>query len=439
MGDGAALATLWDLARLGRRTADELRARQDARLRRLLRHTYQRVPLYRRLFDEHGVRPEMVRGAGDLPRLPTTSRSLIQAAPATDCLSGDPGDLIAVRTAGTTARPLVLYRARGEERLRSAIRLRALHDLGVRPWDRQVGLALAPRPRDPRKPSLPQRTLRAVGLYRRERVDLGAGLPAVVEALRRLRPDVLLAYPSVLARLADHASPAARADVRPRLCIVGAEVLTPALRATIEATFGTTVLDWYGCHETGLIAWQCRPTGLLHVAGHNVALEVIRDGRPAGPGESGEAVVTSLHGYAMPFVRYRLGDVVTLGPEPCPCGAPVATVRAIEGRTWETVSLANGRTIHPVALNRLVQTVGMPWVGQYQLVQEAPDRVAFRIALRAIPGPEHVAAMQDALGDLAGPGVRVEVRLETEIEAGPAGKFRQVRPLPPDLPAGAVP
>jgi phenylacetate-CoA ligase len=342
-----------------------------------------------------------------------------------------PERLIRLKTAGSSARPLVLARAPGEERLRSATRLRALHDMGVRARDHEVGLAVAARAPDPKRPRLPQQLVRSLGLFRRTRLDLGRGLPWIVDELRRLRPDVLIAYPSVLARLAGLATAEARADIRPRLAICGAEVL---IARTIESGFGTSVRNWYGCHETGLIAWQCGQTGLLHVAVHNVALEVLREGRPAEPGESGEAVVTSLSHFAMPFIRYRLGDVVTRGPDPCPCGAPFPTLLAVEGRTWETIALANGRVIHPVQINRIVQHAGMRWVGQYQLVQAAPDAVALRIAPRATPEADELALIHGALDDLAGPGIHVEIRLEAEIEPEPSGKFRQVRPLPVDLP-----
>jgi phenylacetate-CoA ligase len=435
MDDRGRLAAFWMLARLGRTTRDELTAYGDAQVRRLVVHAGERVPYYRRLFEAHGIQPGEIRGTRDLSRLPTTDRIAYQAAADGDLRSRDvdAARLVELRTAGTAHRPLALYRAPGEERLRSAARFRALHDMGVRPRDHQVGLSVAPRAADPKRPRLPQRVLRTFGLFRRTQLDVRQGLSPVVDTLRRLRPEVLMAYPSMLARLAALCSAEARAEIRPRLAICGAEVLTPTVAATIESAFGAAVRDWYGCNETGLIAWQCPHAGLLHVALHSVVLEVIRDGRPAEPGESGEVVVTGLYHYAMPFIRYRLGDIVTRGPDPCPCGAPFPTLLAVDGRTWETVSLANGRLIYPSQFYRVVQKVGMRWVGQFQLVQTAPDAVAFRIALRAAPGTAELDAMRGALDDLFGPGTRVEVRLESEIEAGPSGKVSRVRPLPADL------
>jgi phenylacetate-CoA ligase len=76
------------------------------------------------------------------------------------------------------------------------------------------------------------------------------------------------------------------------------------------------------------MAWECRHSGDLHTCDDGVLVEVLVDGRPAEPGERGEVVVTNLHAYAMPFIRYRIGDVATRAA-PCRCGAPFATIGEI--------------------------------------------------------------------------------------------------------------
>jgi phenylacetate-CoA ligase len=76
------------------------------------------------------------------------------------------------------------------------------------------------------------------------------------------------------------------------------------------------------------MAWECRHSGDLHTCDDGVLIEVLVDGRPAEPGERGEVVVTNLHAYAMPFIRYRIGDVATR-EAPCGCGAPFAAIGEI--------------------------------------------------------------------------------------------------------------
>ena len=118
-------------------------------------------------------------------------------------------------------------------------------------------------------------------------------------------------------------------SVRPRVVIVGGEAATPAMRLRIRETFAAPLCETYASHECPLMAWECRHSGDLHTCDDGVLVEVLRDGRPAEPGERGEVVVTNLHAYAMPFIRYRIGDSGHPGA-PCGCGVPFATIGRIQ-------------------------------------------------------------------------------------------------------------
>jgi phenylacetate-CoA ligase len=434
MDDRGRIPTLLLLGRLGRVARAELLAFRDAQLRRVVRHAYARVPLYRRLFDDHGVRPENIRTADDLPRLPLTSREELQVLPLPDRLErgADPERLIARHTSGSSGRPLTIYRTWAEARIAMAIRLRALHDLGARPSDRRADIVVerqAPHPHNRRRP---QRALMALGVFPKIDLDLRDGLPAIVEALCRWQPDLLLGYPSVLARLAGLLTDDVRAALSPRLIVSGAEALSPLMRQQIVAGFGAEVRDWYGANEVGLMGWDCTRTGLFHLAEHVVALEVLTPtGRPAAVGETGRVVATGLHGFAMPFVRYPIGDIVVRGPEPCPCGAPFSTVAAIEGRAWDTLTLADGRLVHPNTLVRMVATAGRGWVQQFQLVQDRRDRVVLRVIPAAAPSEGDVARMRETARDVLGAGTALEIQLVDHIESEASGKFRVSRALEP--------
>jgi phenylacetate-CoA ligase len=425
------IRTLALLARLGRTPRDELVAFRDAQLRRLVAHAYGRVAYHRRRFDERGARPGDIRSADDLVRLPTTSRRALQAAPVHEVLErgADPGRLIEHRTGGSSGRPLALYRTWSEARTGMAIRLRMLHDLGVRVSDRRAGIAVEPRPRHPRDRGRPRRALMALGVFRKASLDVRMGLPAVIGQLCRFRPDVLLGYPSVLARVAEVVTDEVRARLTPRLIVSGAEPLTPLVREQIARGFGAPVRDWYGANEVGMIAWDCQETGFFHVADHGVVLEVLAAGRPAAVGEAGEVVVTALHGFTMPFIRYALGDVAVRGPAPCPCGAPFSTIAALEGRTWDTFVLANGRIVHPTMLMRIAADVGRGFIRQFQFVQERGDRVVVKVVPLTAASPGELATMHERMRRVLGPGTDLEIRFVPGIEAEPNGKFRVARSL----------
>ena len=83
-------------------------------------------------------------------------------------------------------------------------------------------------------------------------------------------------------------------------------------------------------------------TGEMHLCDDNVIVEVLRDGRRAAVGEAGEVVVTGLHGHAVPYIRYNLGDTADPGDEQCRCGAPFSTLRDLRGRTMDYCLLPGG-------------------------------------------------------------------------------------------------
>ncbi len=364
---------------------------QDAHLRRLVAHTYEAVPYYRALFQRHGVRPEHVQTAADLARVPVTSKRDLQRARGEDVRArgADPLRLLAYRTSGSSGEPLVVFRTWLEERVNTAMRLRAYRDFGLRPRDVRVHLTLdhSRVTGGARNWDGPQRLLRSLGLYRKMTLDYRASPRALRDRLAALRPDVLSGLASVLAGIAEAQEPE-RDGLAPRLVVSGGEVLTPLDRRQISAGLGARVVDLYGSHELGVIAWECRQEGCLHVADDAVVVEIVKDGRPAEPGETGEVLATRLHAFAMPFIRYRLGDLATRGPTPCRCGAPFSTILAIEGRVGHYFSMPDGRLVHANELVGLVYRHGAEWVARFQFTQETHARLVLRVVPLAPPSPE---------------------------------------------------
>jgi len=424
------LSTVWSVARHARASRDEIVAYQSAHLRRLVSHAYRSVPYYRALFDRHGVAPHHVRTVADLALIPVTTKRALQRAPAVEVVARglDPDRLLVHSTSGSSGEPLSIRRTWLEERLGTAFRLRALRDLGLRVTDRRVGVGLL-RPHDPRDWDLLQRMLRALGLYRKASVDCRSAPEEILGRLEELRPDVIVGFPGVICRIAQVILGDRPTTLRPRLLISGGEVLTPLMRREITEAFGAPVVELYGTHELGMIAWQCTKRGGFHVSDDNVIVEVLKDGRPARSGEVGEVVATRLHALAMPFIRYRLGDLVTQGDTPCPCGAPFSTILTVQGRMLDYFPLANGRLFHPYELVMIIFAHGTRWIGQYQLTQERRDRVVLRVVPRLSPPPEDIAGLEGAARETLGPSIEFQVVLVPEIPLEVTGKFRVSRSL----------
>jgi phenylacetate-CoA ligase len=414
------LSAVW---RHGRAPGAELRLWQDARLRRLVTHAYESVPFYRRLFDRHRLHPRHVRGVRDLEIIPFIDKAELRRQRPDDLLGRgqDPSALLTVRTSGSSGEPFTIRRTWLEDKLQYLIRLRALQGLGIRPRDLVVAVGV---PRlETADNKLVGRTLRALGLHSRVLLDGLQDPVHIAYELRRLRPDVLVGLPGMLNRLTAPDLAGALEPVRPRLLVIGGEVTTPAMRARLGSTFGAPVYETYGSHECPLIAAECPWSGTLHACDDAVLVEVLADGRPAEPGERGEVVVTNLHAYAMPFIRYRIGDLATRAPA-CACGSPSTTLGAVQGRMIDYFPLPDGRLLHPYEIVTRLVWGGQAWIRQYQLVQERRDSVVLYVVAETAPTDAQVAEVVRAVRPVLGDRVRFDVRQVTRIPFEATGKLR---------------
>ncbi|SRR5579885_927454 len=410
-------------------TRDEITAFQNKQLRRLITHAYENVPYYRRLFDRNGLKPSDIQSISDLPTIPITSKRDLQSLPVREIISRDvnPEHLIVHITSGSSGEPLTIRRTQLENYLFGLFRLRNAMRVGLRMRDIQANIVLI-RPGHPRGIRLPVKILRSLGLLRK--VDINCLLPPeeIVRRLRNLRPDVLTGLSGVISWISQIISDGDRSVIRPRLVLVGGEVLTPLMRMQITEAFAAPVLDYYASYEFGLIACECRETGELHTCEDNIIIEVLKDGHPAATGERGEVVGTNLHSFAMPLIRYRLGDIVTKGTETCRCGQPFSTIRAIQGRMIDYFLLPGGRIIHPYEIT-VPSLLGTGWIRQYQLIQEREDRIALRVVPSTTPTTQELTRLKQSVITVIGQGVEFDVILVPEIQFEPNGKFRISRSL----------
>ena len=217
---------------------------QNRQLRRLIPHAYANVPYYRRLFDEHGLKPADIRTVDDLPRIPITSRDVLQQLPAEQIVARgvDHRRLIAHNTSGSSGKPLTIRRTWVEERLLGALRWRSFRMLGLRARDRLCIIAASTIPDLNQREAL-QGIVRALGFFNRRTVDGFAPPETIATALRALRPDVVGGPPAVLTRVVTTLHPGTLRSLGVRFVTCGAEILAPWSRAQIEEAFGAPVYD----------------------------------------------------------------------------------------------------------------------------------------------------------------------------------------------------
>ena len=411
------------------RTREDIERFRDRRIRKLVRHAYQNVPFYRRLFDEHGIPVDSIQGAADLQSVPITRRVDIQNAPIEDRLARgvDATGLIVRRTTGSSGQCLSLMRTWREEQVLNLMRWRALRAYGLKRKD-IIAVPRVPIGKHPRDYQLPRRIADALGFYRKQLIDLST-IDDAARILIEREPQVVMGWPTILADLAPRWKELRRAKTRaPKFLISGGEVLSPHARQRITEGFDAPVFDMMGAHEFSLLAWECSETHQYHFSDETIYAEVIVDGRPARPGEQGDLVVTGLHSFAMPFIRYNLGDLVVQGATQCECGSPFSTMQSVQGRAGEYFNLPQGRRVHPQDIVRM-SFIAAGWIKNLQVVQLDESRLELHVVPVRPPSTEEIERIRIAVAKVLWGVATLEVVIVPDIPVSYDTKFRVHRSL----------
>lgn len=160
------------------------------------------------------------------------------------------------------------------------------------------------------------------------------------------------------------------------------EELTDDLRKNISDCLGGRVVNQYGANEVNSIAYEC-PNGNLHCMEDNVYVEIIDDdGNVLPDGEVGNIYVTTCHNYAMPFIRYGIGDIGSLKENTCSCGHKGKILELKSGRKDDWIKMEDGEKINPYVFVRAAVAVNAVFercIYQFQVTQE--DYQLFRVTL----------------------------------------------------------
>lgn len=412
-----------DVIRLQRaqgRSPDVLRAGQEGKLRALVRHAYRRVPYYKRLLDGLGLRPEDIAGLDDLPRLPLLSRAVLQGASPGELLAEGlrARDCVAVSTSGTTGEPLKMIYRRRDWTVMNLTWVRAFLAAGMSPRHKRAAFV------GRRERAEGRHWYERLGLWRRLDVSTWLDPGTWVEAVRGFRPEALVGYTMTLRVFAEAVRAAGAADIRPRFVFSTGGALGHGTRRILRDVFGAAVVDVFASVEGGCLAWECPTCGGYHVSQDTLIVEVLKDGRPAGPGESGEAVITNLHSWAMPLIRYRTGDQVVVSEREPVCGRKLALLSGLQGRINDCIVFASGERISSQPFYFAIQDV--PGVRRWRVRQESIDRLLVEIE----PGPgfddSSARLIQAGLTDLVRGRMSVELSRVSSFPFDPDRKFRQV-------------
>lgn len=419
----------------------DLESVQDELLGRLLRHAYEKVPYYGRVLREKG---------GDSLFRAASPRTILRAMPilTKDILRVEfdnlkSSDISSRRwftnfSGGSTGEPV-----RFIQDLAHSLRLDAVKSLydawtGYREGMRRVRLWGSERDLLVGKETLRTRMSRWLRneLYLNSFRMTESDMDSYVAELNRFRPVQILGYVDAMYELACYIERKGLEVFSPKSIMTSAGTLYPHMRETIERVFCTRVFNRYGSREVGDIACECEAHDGLHISPLTHYVEILReDGSPAAPGEEGEVVVTALQNFAMPLIRYRIGDrAVWAETQTCECGRKWPKLQRVTGRVTDVFVLRDGTRVSPAYFIHMIGVVLRPeWVRKFQVVQEDFDFVRLlivptdkeRVGRGTGMEIEHTELAR-IVGLVLGGECRLEIEYVDDIPPTPSGKYRYV-------------
>ncbi len=400
---------------------------QVEKLQRLIFFSQKNIPYYvDRLKD---IPSNSIRSLSDLTKLPTLDKITLKKS--SEHFVSQNNTLLCTKktTGGSTGQPLTIIKSRFAMAYELAATWRGYSWAGISIGDKQArfwGVPMTWKGRMSAKITdiiCNRHRLSAFSFNQQS-------LAGYTDQLNKFKPDYFYGYVSMLVEFADYIlQNSISLNFCPKAIVTTSEVLYPKDREKLKKAFHCNqIYDEYGCGEVGTIAHECE-AGSLHISAENMVIEILNaDDVPCKEGEVGEIVVTELNNYAMPLIRYRLGDYATISTKRCVCGRMLPVLSNIKGRAYDVVKLANGKKYHGEYFMYVMEAAEKKKLGivKFQIVQKSLTSIQVRI----VPGTTYnddsekfiIKGIKRDLPD----NIDVHVVLVKEIHREKSGKMRLI-------------
>lgn len=393
----------------------ELKEIQNRRLRHLVKWAYERTALYRRKFEETGLKPKDIRNVEDLTKAPLT-RYLedFVKTPLSDRLAVPIEEVKEVSsTSGTLSgftQPFMMTKKEAKAYYQNEARMRAI--CGVTASD-------------------VVQVLTGFECCRNGYYYLGATVLMDHAGRRNMDHQIRLTQVmgvTVLEHLPSHVllyfekAKQLGIDIKKtklRMVVGVGEGWAEAYRKKVEKEYGIPFRSAYGLVETSVLAAECPEGGGMHTAMDHFIIEVIdpETGKNLVPGEEGELVITPLNNVAMPLIRYRTGDVGSVIPyQRCKCGNTHQKISLVRGRVAQFIKV-DGKRILPMDIEEVVAIT--PGLGdEYQVILDSPGELKrLKIKAEIRPETQNREAVKKEMEEMT----RRNLGIEIEVEFVPLG------------------
>jgi phenylacetate-CoA ligase len=418
----AQLALMYQLEQSQWWTPEEIEQQQFRQLNVLLHHAFNTTNFYHeRLkqigFDEHTkVTPEI------FSKIPLVHREDIQSELSNMCSRRMPkthGKVSVAQSSGSTGKPVTIYTTGVSQAFWHAFTLRDnlwhKRDFSKKQGVIRAGIKSQTGSNWGHLSDLVFETGPLAAL------DIKEDIHAQIKWIKENDPYYLLSYPSNLREMA-------------RICIESGikfpglgeirtlgETVSEEVRDICRQAWGVDIKDMYSSMEIGYMALQCPEHEHYHIMSEGVLLEVLNDNNaPCKPGEIGKVIVTDLHNFATPVIRYEILDYAEVG-EPCACGRGLPVLRRIMGRQRNMLRMPDGTAKWPAFTP--MKWPGSSQIRQYQIVQKKIDQLLIRLIVQKTFNTDHEKQIAEIIEKRTGYPFQIKFEYPKQIDKAKNFKF----------------
>jgi len=358
-------------------TKDEIRSNQTNNFQKLLNHAYKNVPYYKKLFGDLNLHPNDFKSLNDIKKIPLLDKETVRTH--SDLLLArniSKKRMIALNTSGTTGKSLKIYVDLEARRREYAFITRSQMWANLKNGKHNITFGG-----------------RAIVLYKQGKKGFwrynaimdnylfssynltDENLPCYIEKMKKINPEFIDSYPSSIYTIAKYMDENSINGIYPKAILTTAETLLDYQRDIIEKVFNCPIYDQYGCTEQAIFVSQCEK-GTYHIHPEYGNVEIINEnGEAVKPGEIGTIVCTGFVNYAMPLIRYKIGDTAMKGDDQCDCGRNFPTIEKIYGRDDDFILTPEGRKVG--RLDPIFK--GLTSIKRAQIIQTKLDEIEIRL------------------------------------------------------------
>jgi len=427
-----ALSTQWF-------SEEELLKLQNKKLQQLVRHCYENVPYYQRIFNERHLTPDDIRTRKDLIKLPILTKQLIRDH-YDELISKDIDQRMSLdgSTGGSTGTPM-----RFKEDVNTWNTLRGLNFRGWAWAGFQVGEKLFTLAGNSlvKKNTEGQKML-IKNLYdrvimRNNKHDCTDITPEALRghynAMMRYKPTGIRGYASSLYFLAKYIEQNQLPVCKVKVVFTTGEKLHPKYRYKIQHVFQAPVFDGYGAADGGLAAHECYMHEGLHIGEEQCVIEIVgKNGNILPDGEIGHVISTDLNNYVFPFLRYQVGDLAYIKKELCSCGRKHRLLGEVIGREGRAIFNKQGRPFSSIVIDNMMFKDLDIHTEECQRLYERMDRFQIRqdkngnlrILIKPVDSSEPLSTFDYVKDNFSAffPDSIIDVEFVDEIPLLPSGK-----------------